>query len=110
MADRDWPICPRARYDVLWGGDGKPPAVIEAKLTRKDARVGQQQANSTPIVWSGWMAPNPVLLSTNGYEHSILGQADVSAPGDLGFREKGWAGPPRPAQDDVETTRQSAGR
>jgi len=29
---------------VLWGDDGKPLAVIEAKRTKRDARVGQQQA------------------------------------------------------------------
>ncbi len=27
---------------VLWGDDGKPLAVVEAKHTKKDARVGQQ--------------------------------------------------------------------
>lgn len=29
---------------VLWGEVGKPLAVVEAKRTRRDARVGQQQA------------------------------------------------------------------
>jgi type I restriction enzyme, R subunit len=29
---------------VLWGDDGKPLGVIEAKKTRRDARVGQHQA------------------------------------------------------------------
>jgi type I restriction enzyme, R subunit len=29
---------------VLWGDDGKPLAVVEAKRTRRDSRVGQQQA------------------------------------------------------------------
>ncbi len=29
---------------VLWGDDGKPLALIEAKKTKRDARVGQQQA------------------------------------------------------------------
>ena len=29
---------------VLWGEDGKPLALVEAKRTRRDARVGQQQA------------------------------------------------------------------
>jgi type I restriction enzyme, R subunit len=29
---------------VLWGADGKPLGLVEAKRTRKDARVGQQQA------------------------------------------------------------------
>jgi type I restriction enzyme R subunit len=29
---------------VLWGDDGKPLGVVEAKRTRRDAVVGQQQA------------------------------------------------------------------
>ena len=29
---------------VLWGADGKPLGLVEAKRTRRDARVGQQQA------------------------------------------------------------------
>src|SRR5436305_13936078 len=28
---------------VLWGDDGKPLGIVEAKRTRKDPRVGQQQ-------------------------------------------------------------------
>ena len=29
---------------VLWGDDGKPLGLVEAKRTATDARVGQQQA------------------------------------------------------------------
>jgi type I restriction enzyme R subunit len=29
---------------VLWVDDGKPLGLVEAKRTRRDARVGQQQA------------------------------------------------------------------
>src|SRR5207247_3071340 len=29
---------------VLWGDDGKPLGLVEAKRTRRDPRVGQQQA------------------------------------------------------------------
>ena len=29
---------------VLWGNDGLPLAVVEAKRTKKDARIGRQQA------------------------------------------------------------------
>ena len=40
--------CPTARTGyvdyVLWGDDGQPLAVVEAKRTRRDAKVGQQQA------------------------------------------------------------------
>jgi type I site-specific restriction endonuclease len=29
---------------VLWGADGRPLGVVEAKRTRRDSTVGQQQA------------------------------------------------------------------
>src|SRR6185312_14756168 len=29
---------------VLWGDDGKPLGVVEAKRTKKDPRIGQRQA------------------------------------------------------------------
>ena len=29
---------------VLWGDDGRPIGLVEAKRTRRDSRVGQQQA------------------------------------------------------------------
>ena len=31
---------------VLWGGDGKPLGLVEAKRTKRDSRVGQQQAKA----------------------------------------------------------------
>jgi len=34
----------KGRRLVLWGDDGKPLALVEAKRTKRDARVGQQQA------------------------------------------------------------------
>ncbi|MGB0971993.1 MAG: restriction endonuclease subunit R, partial [Mycobacterium sp.] len=36
---------------VLWGADGLPLAVVEAKRTSKSPQVGQQQAKLTPTVW-----------------------------------------------------------
>ena len=49
--DREWPVegMPSAsgegRVDyVLWGDDGTPLAIVEAKRTKNDARAGQQQA------------------------------------------------------------------
>lgn len=35
---------------VLWGDDGRPLAIIEAKRTRRDGRAGQQQAKQA---WTG---------------------------------------------------------
>jgi type I restriction enzyme R subunit len=39
---------------VLWGDDGLPLAVVEAKRTRKDSRIGQHnRPNCTLTVWNG---------------------------------------------------------
>ena len=35
---------------VLWGKDGKPLAVVEAKSARKDARAGEQQAKLLSLI------------------------------------------------------------
>ncbi len=36
---------------VLWGDDGKPLGVVEAKRTRRDARGACTKPSCTPIVW-----------------------------------------------------------
>ncbi len=58
LRDREFPVTgmPNTTGEglvdyVLWGDDGLPLAVIEAKRTRRDARVGQQQRSYMPIVW-----------------------------------------------------------
>lgn len=58
----------RADY-VLWGDDGKPLAVIEAKRTRRDARVGQQQAKLYADGLQAQFGVRPLIFYTNGYEH-----------------------------------------
>jgi len=35
---------------VLWGDDGKPLGLVEAKRTRKDPRIGQRRRSSMPTV------------------------------------------------------------
>jgi type I restriction enzyme R subunit len=54
---------------VLWGDDGKPLGVVEAKRTRKDARVGQQQAKLYADCLEKQFGQRPVIFYTNGYEH-----------------------------------------
>lgn len=54
---------------VLWGDDGKPLAVIEAKRTKRDARVGQQQAKLYADCLENMYGRRPVIYYTNGYEH-----------------------------------------
>ncbi|WP_372988800.1 DEAD/DEAH box helicase family protein [Sulfitobacter sp.] len=56
---------------VLWGSDGKPLAVVEAKRTRKDSRIGQQQAKHYADCLEQMYGRRPVIFTTNGYEHWI---------------------------------------
>jgi type I restriction enzyme R subunit len=54
---------------VLWGDDGKPLAVVEAKRTRRDARAGQQQAKLYADCLQTQFGQRPLIYTTNGYEH-----------------------------------------
>jgi len=56
---------------VLWGADGKPVGLVEAKRTRKDARVGQQQAKLYADLLEARYGQRPVIFYSNGYEHWI---------------------------------------
>ena len=54
---------------VLWGDDGKPLGLVEAKRTKRDARVGQQQAKLYADCLEKQFGQRPVIFYTNGYEH-----------------------------------------
>ncbi len=53
---------------VLWGDDGKPLGLVEAKRTRRDARVGRQQANLYADCLEQEFGQRPVIFYSNGYE------------------------------------------
>ena len=53
---------------VLWGKDGKPLAIVEAKRTRKDPHVGQQQAKLYADCLEQQFGQRPLIYYTNGYE------------------------------------------
>ncbi len=63
---------------VLWGKDGKPLGIVEAKRTRKDARIGQQQAKLYADCLEKEFGQRPVIFYSNGYDHWIWD--DVSYP------------------------------
>lgn len=56
---------------VLWGDDGKPLGLVEAKRTRRDSRAGQQQAKLYADCLERMTGQRPVIFCTNGYEHWI---------------------------------------
>jgi type I restriction enzyme R subunit len=56
----------RADY-VLWGNDGKPLAVVEAKRTMHDAKVGRGQAEGYANELEQQFAQRPIIFYTNGF-------------------------------------------
>jgi len=54
---------------VLWGDDGKPLGLVEAKRTRRDPREGEQQAKLYADCLEKQFGQRPVIFYTNGYEH-----------------------------------------
>lgn len=56
---------------VLWGSDGKPLALVEAKRTTRDPRVGQQQAKLYADCLENQFGQRPVIFYSNGYENWI---------------------------------------
>jgi len=68
---------------VLWGDDGKPLALVEAKRTRRDPQVGQQQAKLYADCLEQQFGQRPLIFYTNGYQHWLWDDA---------------TSPPRPVQ------------
>jgi type I restriction enzyme, R subunit len=56
---------------VLWGQDGSPLALIEAKRTRRSPIEGQQQAKLYADCLEQQFGQRPIIFYTNGYEHHI---------------------------------------
>lgn len=54
---------------VLWGDDGKPLGLVEAKRTRRDPRAGQQQAKLYADCLEQQFGRRPVIFYSNGYDH-----------------------------------------
>lgn len=63
---------------VLYGENGKPLAVVEAKRTSKDAKIGRQQAKLYADCLEKEYAQRPIIYYTNGKE--IYMWDDLSYP------------------------------
>ncbi|OYO16422.1 type I restriction enzyme R subunit [Propionibacteriaceae bacterium ES.041] len=68
---------------VLWGADGLPLAVVEAKRTSRSAHDGQQQAKLYADSLEVRFGRRPVIFYTNGYEHWIWDDAAGYPPRDV---------------------------
>ena len=74
--DREYPVqgMPNATGEgfvdyVLWGEDGKPLAVVEAKRTKRNAEVGRQQAMLYADCLEKQFGQRPMIFYSNGYDH-----------------------------------------
>jgi type I restriction enzyme R subunit len=73
---------------VLWGDDGKPLALVEAKRARNDPRTGQQQAKLYADCLEKQFGQRPVIFYSNGYEHWIWDDTRYPPRGIQGFLTK----------------------
>lgn len=73
---------------VLWGDDGKPLGLVEAKRTRRDAREGQQQAKLYADCLENEFGQRPVIFYTNGYDHWIWDDTTYPPRAIQGFLKK----------------------
>lgn len=60
---------------VLWGDDGKPLGLVEAKRTKKSDAIGKQQAKLYADCLEKAFGQRPIIFTSNGYEHSIWDDA-----------------------------------
>ncbi len=65
---------------VLWGSDGLPLAVVEAKKTTKDAAIGQQQAKLYADCLEASFGRRPAIFYTNGLQQWLWDDAGGYPP------------------------------
>jgi len=73
---------------VLWGDDGRPLALIEAKRTKRDPREGQQQAKLYADCLETQFGRRPVIFYSNGYEHWLWDDVFYPPRSIQGFYQK----------------------
>jgi type I restriction enzyme R subunit len=73
---------------VLWGDDGKPLAVVEAKRTSRDPRVGANQAKLYADCLERTYNQRPIIFYTNGFETYIWDDTWYAAREIYGFYKK----------------------
>ncbi len=74
---------------VLFGSNGKPLAVIEAKRTAKDPKVGRQQAILYAECLEKQYGVKPVIYYSNGYKTFIIDGLGYPDRELLGFHTEG---------------------
>jgi type I restriction enzyme, R subunit len=93
--DREYPVkgMPNNKGEgfvdyVLWGDDGKPLGLVEAKRTKRDPRAGQQQAKLYADCLEKQFGQRPVIFYSNGYDHWIWDDLSYPPRETQGFLKK----------------------
>lgn len=73
---------------VLWGDDGKPLGLVEAKRTKKDPKVGERQAELYADCLQKQFGQRPIIFTSNGYEHYIWDDVNYPRRSVQGFYKK----------------------
>jgi type I restriction enzyme R subunit len=73
---------------VLWGDDGKPVAVVEAKRTSRDPRVGQHQAKCYADCLQKEFGQRPVIFYSNGFQTWMWDDLNYAPREVFGFYSK----------------------
>ncbi|MBN3989261.1 MAG: DEAD/DEAH box helicase family protein [Nostoc sp. NMS2] len=79
----------KGRVDyVLWGDDGKPLALVEAKRTCKSPEAGKHQAKLYADCLENRFGQRPVIFYTNGYDYWIWDDLNYPPREIQGFLKK----------------------
>ena len=73
---------------VLWGDNGAPLALIEAKRSTRDARAGQQQAKLYADCLETQFGVRPLIFYTNGFAHWLWDDTAYAPRQVQGFYKK----------------------
>ena len=73
---------------VLWGDDGKPLGVVEAKKTTVNSAAGRQQAKLYADCLETMHGQRPIIFYTNGYETYLWDDQAYAPRAVAGFHEK----------------------
>lgn len=73
---------------VLWGDNGKPLALVEAKATRHSPLKGQHQAKLYADCLEAMTGQRPIIFCSNGYEHWIWDDTSYPPREIQGFYKK----------------------
>ncbi len=73
---------------VLWGDNGKPLAVVEAKRTKKDKEAGREQARLYANGLERDFGQRPIVFYSNGYETGLWDDKNYPPRSVFGFYTK----------------------